>query len=140
MKSFQYKSYLDGSYRRIWRKLLNNTKVSGRRADSMTKSRNGVMPEHNITVMDLMSQYSKQKGRCFWSGVPLRLENQDVCYHPLALSVDRLGNDKGYYRDNIVITARMINLGKNQYSSENFPAIMQEFKEGFFGKRWKFWK
>ena len=56
------------------------------------------------------------------------------------LSVDRLGNDKGYYRDNIVITARMINLGKNQYSSENFPAIMQEFKEGFFGKRWHFWK
>ena len=47
--------------------------------------------------------------------------------------------------NNIVITARLINLGKNQYPSEGFPAVMREFKEGFTGyiesrKWWQFWK
>tara|TARA_R100001377_G_scaffold8853_2_gene4565 strand:- start:1940 stop:2362 length:423 start_codon:yes stop_codon:yes gene_type:complete len=139
MKTFQYQPYLDGSFKRIWRKLLNNTKSSGDRAATMTKSRKGVMPVHDITIRDLMSQYARQRGLCYWSGVPLRLEHQDVCYHPLALSVDRLLNDKGYLPNNIVLTARIINLGKNQYPSEDFPNVMQEFKEGFNRKWWQFW-
>tara|TARA_R110002110_G_scaffold49716_9_gene147724 strand:+ start:117 stop:554 length:438 start_codon:yes stop_codon:yes gene_type:complete len=145
MKPFQYQPYLDSSFTPTWRKILNSTKSSGRRAASMTGSRKGVMPIHNITYRDIMAQYEKQQGLCYWSGVPLRLENQEIFYHPLALSVDRILNDKGYIANNIVITARLINLGKNQYPSEGFPAVMREFKEGFTGyiesrKWWQFWK
>ena len=140
MKSFQYQPYLDGSYRRTWNKLLNNTRSSGGRAAFMTKARKGVMPEHSITAVDLMSQYAKQRGLCHWSGVPLRLETQDISYHPLGLSVDRLINEKGYHKDNIVLTARLINLGKNQYPSEDFPAVMDQFKKDINKKWWQFWK
>ena len=102
MKSFQYQSYLDSSFTSTWRKILNSTKSSGRRAASMTGSRKGIMPIHNITYRDIISQYEKQQGLCYWSGVPLRLENQEIFYHPLALSVDRILNDKGYIKNNNV--------------------------------------
>ena len=140
MTPFQYQPYLNGSYLSIWKKLLNNTKSSGSRAAYMTKAREGVMPEHNITVKDLMSQYAAQRGRCYWSGVPLRLEAQEISYHPLGLSVDRLINEKGYHKDNIVLTARLINLGKNQYPSELFPDVMEQFKYDINKKWWQFWK
>ena len=140
MKPFQYQPYLDSSFASTWRKILNRTKSSGSRAATMTKARKGVMPVHDITPRDLMSQYEKQQGLCYWSGVPLRLENQDIFYHPLALSVDRILNDKGYIANNIVITARLINLGKNQYPSEDFPTVMREFKEELTRKWWQFWK
>ena len=144
MKPFQWQPYLDESFVTTWKKILSGTKKSGNRAATMTNARKGVMPVHNITYKDIMSQYARQRGLCYWSGVPLRLEYQDVCYHPLALSVDRLLNDKGYIPNNIVVTARLINLGKNQYPSEDFPNVMQEFKEGFTSmiKKgwWQFWK
>lgn len=140
MKKFQWQPYLSDEFLPIWKKILSNTKSSGSRAAFMTKARKGVMPDHNITVNDLMGQYARQKGRCYWSGVPLRLEYQNIHYHPLGVSVDRIYNDKGYCRENIVLTARMVNLGKNQYPSQDFPAVMEEFKKEVSTRWWEVWK
>ena len=140
MKPFQWQPYLNETYNSVWKKIIASTKLSGSRAATMTEARRGVMPEHDITWKDLKSQYALQHGRCYWSGVPLQLENQSISYHPLAVSVDRIANEKGYHKDNIVLTARLINLGKNQYPSDAFPTVMEQFKEGIARKWWQLWK
>jgi len=138
--SFRHIVYLKESFDSDWKKILSNTKSSGSRAAFMTESRKGRMPVHEITFKDLKSQYNRQNGLCYWSGVPMRLDYQKINYHPLALSVDRLDNDKGYVRDNFVICLRLINLGKNQYSSEEFPKVVTQLKRDLGVGWWCLWR
>lgn len=140
MIKFKHVSYLSEDFDKDWRKLLSNTKSSGSRAAFMTESRKGRMPVHEITFKDLKNQYNKQNGLCHWSGVPMRLDYQTIKYHPLALSVDRLDNEKGYIPGNFVICLRLINLGKNQFSSDEFPKVISTFKRDLGVSWWCFWK
>jgi len=140
MSRFKFVNYLDKSFDVLWKKLLSNTKSSGSRAAFMTEARKGKMPHHDITFEDLKRQYSMQGGLCYWSGTPLRLDYQTTNYHPLGLSVDRIDNGKGYVNGNFVICIRLLNLGKNQYPSEEFPKVMSQLKRDLGVGWWHFWK
>lgn len=139
MKKFKYTDYLQDSYNKLWKKVYSSTKVSGARAACMTEGRKGQMPEHHITLQDIKDKYKDQKGLCYWSKTPLRLHYQKVSYHPLGVSVDRLENNKGYSKDNIVLCLRLINLGKNQYPSDEFPTVIEILKNDFTRKWWHIW-
>ena len=106
--------------RNPWKKLLANTKASGRRAADHTVSRAGQMPEHDLTVHDLSSLFYEQNERCALIGIKINPEHIFIQRHPLAPSVDRLDNNKGYTKDNIQITSRLANLGKKDYDDELF--------------------
>ena len=64
-----------------------------------------------ITNEDIIHLYAKQKGRCHYSGLPLKEEFNHIPRHPFAISVERLDNKKGYVLDNIKLTRRLFNLG-----------------------------
>ena len=74
----------------------------------------------NITVEDLKIQWKKQKGKCWWLGIPMSLEDLYMPRSPFAVSVDRVNNSGGYTPDNIVLTTRFANVGRGAYDDPGF--------------------
>ena len=79
--------------------------------------------------------FDQQGGKCYWLGVPLDPSRIFISKHPLAMSVDRLDNKKGYVPGNVVIACRMINLGKLDYPSDKFEKIISEIKDFFLAEK-----
>ena len=50
--------------------------------------------------------------------------------HPLAISVDRLDNKKGYVYGNVALTLRVFNLGKASYTGD-FKSVVNFIKESW---------
>ena len=79
--------------------------------------------------------FDQQGGKCYWLGIPLDPSRIFIKKHPLAMSVDRLDNKKGYVPGNVVIACRMINLGKLDYPSDKFEKIISEIKDFFLAEK-----
>ena len=60
----------------------------------------------------LLSQFQKQDGKCYWTGVELEINN--ISNHPLKPSLDRLDTKGDYSPTNTVITALSVNLSRNE--------------------------
>jgi hypothetical protein len=84
---------------RLWENLLV----------SSSKKRNC---EHTITVKDVKELYKKQNGLCYWFKVPLLITLEHK--HPQKPSLDRLDRNKGYTKDNVVLTCYAANIGRNE--------------------------
>ena len=81
--------------------------------------------EHNLTVNDINDLYEKQNGLCYWFKVPLI--PSDKLKHPQQPSLDRLDRNKGYTKDNVVLSCYSANIGRNESSVkewENFLKIL----------------
>jgi hypothetical protein len=78
----------------------------------------------SITFEDLKNQFEIQKGLCFWFNKPMDHIYNKTPYHPLAISVDRLDNDKGYDKDNIVLCYRFANIGRGRFPSDEFAKLI----------------
>ena len=79
--------------------------------------------------------FDQQGGKCYWLGIPLDPSRIFIKKHPLAMSVDRLDNKKGYVPGNVVIACRMINLGKLDYPSDEFSRVISEVKDFFLEEK-----
>ena len=80
----------------------------------------------NITVEDLKLQWKKQRGKCWWLGIPMSLEDLFVINSPFAVSVDRVDSSGGYTSNNIVLTMRFSNLGRGAYDDPGFKRRMRK--------------
>lgn len=89
-----------------------------------------------ITAEDLERQWEKQGKVCFWLKIPIDLEllynDHPDWYpkHPAAASVDKIDDSKDYTPDNIVITCRFANFGRNIYPYDKMLDFVEVIKEG----------
>lgn len=83
-----------------------------------------------ITVEDLENQWKKQGCKCYWFNIPLDFQ---LLYkdhpewfpkHPMAPSVDRVDDKLDYTPDNIVISCRFANLGRNVYPHDKMRDVL----------------
>ena len=111
-----------------WKKLLHNVKISGRRAKAMTLKRKNLEIEVDITIDDLKQIYDTQDGKCFWFDIPLDINFILEKGNLLSMSADRIDNNIGYTKDNIVICSRFANLGRQNCEFDKFKAIINHIK------------
>jgi hypothetical protein len=84
-----------------------------------------------VTPEQLKQRFEEQDGKCHWFGIDLDLDllfkdHPDwLPKHPLAPSVDRLDDELDYTLDNIVITCRFANFGRNIYPADRMPALVK---------------
>lgn len=78
----------------------------------------------HITKEDLKQKFLEQGGRCYWFGIELDPDSLFIPHFPMALSVDRLDNDKDYVYDNIVICCRLANTGRGKCCPALFAQLM----------------
>jgi hypothetical protein len=76
-----------------------------------------------ITKADLISQWEKQQGLCYYTNLPL---SQTVGDRLNIMSIDRVDSTKGYTPDNIVLCRFVANEMKNDQSVEEFSKEIQE--------------
>jgi hypothetical protein len=89
-----------------------------------------------VSPDDLRRKFEDQGGKCHWFGIDLDL---DLLYkdhpdwlpkHPLCPSVDKLDDGGDYTYDNIVITCRFANFGRNIYPADRMPALIDLLRSG----------
>jgi len=71
----------------------------------------------------------KQNGLCYWFKIPLTPSTGKK--HPQQPSLDRLDRNKGYTKDNVVLTCYAANIGRN----ENDVETWSEFLNVLFQKK-----
>lgn len=78
--------------------------------------------EHTLTVNDINEMYKNQKGLCYWFKIPLIPSNNSK--HPQQPSLDRLDRNKGYTKDNVVLTCYSANIGRNENNLETWKNFL----------------
>lgn len=82
--------------------------------------------EHNLTVDDVNEMFKKQNGLCYWFNVPLIPSNNSK--HPQQPSLDRLDRNKGYTKDNVVLTCYSANIGRNENNVGDWETFLNVLK------------
>lgn len=95
---------------------------SWRRLRSRTKDL-----DFNLTKDDFKEIYQKQNGLCFYTDIKLDLR-WGVGLKRNGFSVDRVDNNKGYVKENIVFCANFVNSAKRDLSLEE----IKEYMPGWF--------
>jgi hypothetical protein len=78
--------------------------------------------------------YKKQKGKCYYTGIPMTLHFDSKSYRicpPYTLSVDRKNNNKGYIKGNIVLCCYAINNLKGEYNLETLDIFFKAIKDNY---------
>lgn len=87
------------------------------------KKKNTIISK-TITKEDIKRIYKKQNGLCYWLKIPLDITFTDKLRQP---SIDRLDNSRGYEPDNIVLTCKFANLGRQSSTEEDFLNFINNY-------------
>jgi hypothetical protein len=90
----RYISTVEGRIKRLWLSIKIRT-----------RNKNQLF---TVTESDLLNQYNKQNGLCYYTGEPLSLDVGNK-----SISIDRLDSKLGYSKENVVFTSWRINNMKN---------------------------
>ena len=112
------KKYINGDFtnrsetNKNWK--LNNFIHNKVQAAKHRASKKGF--EFTITdeiVEDILKQ---QNGKCYFTNIELTFKTHDWC----SLSIDRINNDLGYTKENIVLVTKFVNSSKNSLTNQEF--------------------
>lgn len=88
---------------------------------------------------DLHTLYKQQGGRCYYTGVQMKLMS-DIKNDPLIMSADRLDANNGYTLGNVVLCCYGANVLKGRHSPEMFYNTLRLFYKGAAVKRGWGWE
>jgi hypothetical protein len=98
------------------RQCLNSTK----RLQKYRNLRNLKTANNDLTIEFLLELYNKQNGKCYISGIDLETKYNNVC----SISIDRIDNNLGYLKENVILTCQWVNMGRSRCSISEFRAIL----------------
>lgn len=81
--------------------------------------------EFDLTIEYLHYLWEKQNGKCYYSGLQMTYERNDI--H--AVSIDRINSSLGYTKDNVVLACSTINVMKNSHSIDEFINLCRSVVE-----------
>lgn len=81
--------------------------------------------DKSINTKYLRELFDSQGGKCYWLGISLDPTRQDKLRTP---SIDRLDNNVGYEKGNIVISSRFANLGRGNVDKDLFSLFIKSIK------------
>jgi hypothetical protein len=123
-KTGVYSSYCKKCYSNLRRDSLSLSYKN--RANSLFNSakhgskKRGII--FKITKDDIIRQYERQNGKCYYSGLPISLISKD----DNVMSLDRINSELGYVPNNIVICGWKINKMKSDFSIDKFLKLCKE--------------
>lgn len=82
--------------------------------------------EFLITYQDLQEMWDKQKGLCYYTGIPMNFTYSLSL--PKQMSLDRKDSSEGYTLNNCVLCCQFINYAKHDYKMEDFLSFLKELK------------
>ena len=82
--------------------------------------------ENTLTIDNVNKMFDDQNGLCYWFGVPLIPSNQKK--HPQQPSLDRLDRDKGYTKENVVLSCYSANIGRNENDLDTWLNFLKLLK------------
>lgn len=88
--------------------------------------RGGVHAPTDLNEADLRDLFERQRGRCWWTGIALCTDSRDK---PWSVSLDRLDNEKGYLRGNVVLSSRAANFGRQRATPDEMRAFVEKIRE-----------
>ena len=122
--------------RNPWKTLISKAKTAARPGQ---EKKNGIKMTDPLDVtideMYLIKQFSKQDGKCYWTEFPIDPHGVYEKNNPLAPSLERLDESKGYIPDNVVICLRLFNLGRQRCPENKFRGQIKLLKEHFIGNK-----
>lgn len=84
---------------------------------------------NTIKTSYLRYLYKKQNGKCFYSGVKMKLSSE-LSRDPLLMSVDRFNTSLGYINGNVVLCCLGMNLLKGKHTPNVLYDSLKLFYEG----------
>ena len=131
-----------------WKDMMWKAKASARTGEEKGNGiKRKVRLENEMSPEYIRELYNKQGCKCYWTGIPLDLSiiERAERHNSLTPSLDRIHEEVpdpdnpgkmkpgGYTKDNVVITIRLINLGRQKTTPENFRKQMKILKDHFQG-------
>lgn len=80
--------------------------------------------QDTLTYADFLEKFKDQDGLCYWTGLPLTLDENELT----SVSIDRLDTTKGHSKDNVVLCQRALNFAGNFCSPEDFRAWLESIR------------
>ena len=82
--------------------------------------------ENTLTIDDVNKMFDDQNGLCYWFGIPLI--PSDKKKHPQQPSLDRIDGDKGYTKENVVLSCYSANIGRNENDLDTWLGFIKLLK------------
>ena len=122
--------------RNPWKTLISKAKTAARPGH---EKKNGIKRTEPLDVtideIYLVKQFSKQEGKCYWTDFPIDPYGVYESPNPLAPSLERLDESKGYIPGNVVICLRLFNLGRQRCPEPKFKNQIEQLREHFIGNK-----
>jgi len=85
--------------------------------------------DHEMTEEFLQSLWDKQQGKCALSGIALTHFDFNTKKTPANASLDRIDSSRGYLQDNVQFVAYSLNLGKQDFTDEDFKQFVESLRQ-----------
>lgn len=86
--------------------------------------KSGPKRDFDIDLDYVVELYEAQDGKCAMSGIPMNTKYNDLC----SASIDRIDNEQGHVKGNIIIVCKWVNLGRCHHPIEEFKEVLDSLR------------